>query len=111
APIHRSTEVQEKTQRQLFLSDEQPQHESIQSGVGVPVDQAKVVARRVVAKVGELDRLTASPRAPLAAHLPADRAADLQRQCLEAAQQRRLQQWGQAASPAPVPARYATGAR
>ena len=58
APVHRPAEVDEETQRQFFLGDEESQHEAIESRVGVPVDQAKIVAGRVVAIVGELDRLT-----------------------------------------------------
>jgi len=53
----------------LFL-DKEFEEEPLQPGVGIPVNAANVVARRVGPKVGELDRLAAFGAAPLALQLP-----------------------------------------
>jgi len=42
------------------LSDEEAQHEPVEPGIRVPIDQPKVVAGGVVAKIREFDRLAAA---------------------------------------------------
>ena len=56
--------------------------------------KAEIIARRVIAKIGELDGLTAASRSALAAHLSADRAPDPERQALEPAEEGGLEKSG-----------------
>ena len=75
APVHRAAQVDEQVERKLLLGDEQPEHEAVEPGVGVPVDQPVVISGRVVAEVRELRRAAPVHRPPLTAHLAFDGAA------------------------------------
>ena len=85
---HRRRRVDEQRDGDVLLLDEQLDEEPLESGVDVPVELAQVVAERVFAVIGELDRL-ATLDAPAAALEPAaDRRAHDQQQPLELAQER-----------------------
>ena len=62
----------------------------VQPGVGVPVDEPQVVARDVVAEVGELDGLPATLAAALALHLALEDLAAVDVELVELGQERRI---------------------
>ena len=51
---------------QVFLFEEQLEKEPVEPDVDIPVDRAYIVARRIIAMIGELGRHSALLRAPLA---------------------------------------------
>ena len=56
----------------ILLFQEHLQEELLQPRVGVPIDEPQVVARHVVAEVGELDALALPRAAAFAFHPPAE---------------------------------------
>ena len=85
---HRGRGIDEQRDRDVLFLDEELDEQLLEAGVDVPVELAQVVAERVVAVVGELDRLAALD-APAAALEPAaDGRAHQQEQALELAQER-----------------------
>ena len=56
AEIHRQTGVEQRVDVQIFLFQEELQEELVEPAVDVPVDVPQVVADRVIAMLGELDR-------------------------------------------------------
>src|SRR4051795_3459139 len=94
AEIHRQAGVEQRVEVEVFLLEEELQEELVEAAVDVPVDVPEVVADRVVAMVGELDRRAA----PLALALPLhpadeDLAAD-QLELLELVQELGVEQGG-----------------
>ena len=68
AEVHRSARIDQGVEVQVFFLEEQFEDEFFEPGVKIPVQEPQVVARRVVAKVGEFDALSAAPAAALAFH-------------------------------------------
>ncbi len=81
---------------EIFLLEEQLQEQLVEPAVDVPVDVSQVIAVRVVAMFGELDRRAAALALALAFH-PADEdlAAD-QLELLELVQELGVEQRGRA---------------
>ena len=92
AEVHRQAGVEQRVDVQVFLLEKQLQEELVEPAVDVPVDVPQVVAERVVAMLGELDRRTPALALALAFH-PADEdpAAD-QLELLELVQELRVEQ-------------------
>ena len=92
AEVHRQAGVQQRVDVQVFLLEEQLQEQLVEPAVDVPVDVPQVVAERVVAMLGELDRRAPALALSLAFH-PADEdpAAD-QLELLELVQELRVEQ-------------------
>jgi hypothetical protein len=87
ARAHGRALVDEHVEREVLLLDVQLEEQRLEPRVGVPVDAPRVVARRVAAVVGELDRLAVALAAPLAGSDAAQCAAGDDREALEAAQE------------------------
>ena len=73
--------------RDVFLLDVQLDEQLLQAGEHVPVEEAKVVAKGVVAEVGELDGLAALHRSPATLEAAANRPLHDQQQPLELSQE------------------------
>ena len=71
AKIHRAAGVDQGVEMKILLFQVHLQEEFLQAGVGVPIDEPQVVARHVVAEVGELDALALARAAAFAFHPPA----------------------------------------
>ncbi len=80
---------------QVFLH-EHFQKQAVEPGVGVPVDEPQIVARHVVAKIGELHALALAAAPPLAFHPPAKYLAANQLHPLELGEQLGTEQVGSA---------------
>ena len=61
AEVHRQAGIQQRVDVEVFLLEEELQEQLVEPAVNVPVDVPEVVADRVVAMLGKLDR-----RAPAA---------------------------------------------
>ena len=85
---HRGRRVDEQADRDVLLLDEELHEQLLEPGVDVPVELAKVVARRVVAVVGELHGLAALDASPSALQAATDGRSHEQEQALELAQER-----------------------
>src|SRR5205085_12582845 len=59
----RRARVDEQVDANVFLLDEESDHQPVESRVDAPVEVPEIVAGRVVAIIGEFDR-GATPRAP-----------------------------------------------
>ena len=85
---HRRGGIDEQRDRDVLFLDEELDEQLLQTGIDVPVELAEVVAERVVAVVGELDRLAALDAPAAALEAAPDRRAHQQEQPLELAQER-----------------------
>ena len=72
AEIHRGAGVDQGVEMKILLFQEHLQEELFQPRVGVPIDEPQVVARHIVAEVGELDALALPRAAAFAFHPPAE---------------------------------------
>ena len=84
---HRRGGIEQQGHGDVLLLDKQLHEELFEAGVHVPVKLAQVVAGRVVAVIGELDRLAAFDASPTTLEAAADRRAHEQEQPLELAQE------------------------
>ena len=84
---HRRRGIDEQRHGDVLFLDEELDEQLLEAGVDVPVELAQVVAERVVAVVGELDRLAPLDAAPTALETAADRGAHEQEKALELPQE------------------------
>ncbi len=77
---------------EVFFLHEEAEEETVETGVEVPVEEAKVVADDVVLVVGELDALAFLLAAPLALHAAQEDLARHQLQLLQPGEELRVQQ-------------------
>src|SRR5262249_21791151 len=92
AEIHRQAVVDENVEMHFLFFEKQPQEKTIQPREQVPVEEAKVVADDVVAKVHELDALPAALAAPLALHAAEKNLPRHQLELLQASEELRVEQ-------------------
>ena len=86
--------VDEQGDGDVLLLHEELDEQSLQPRIDVPVELPKVVARRVVAVVGEFHGLTAFDTPATALEAAADRRAHQQEQAFELAQERLVEDRG-----------------
>ena len=89
AEIHRRAGVDQGVEVQILFFQEQLQEQLVQPREQVPVHEPQIVARHVVAEVGELDALPLAAAAPFALHPPAEDLAADQLQTLQLRQELR----------------------
>ena len=85
AERHRRARVEDEVDGEVLLFLVEADEQLLEALVDVPVERAEVVARLVVAVVGELDAAAALLRAPLGAQAPGEDATADEREVLELA--------------------------
>jgi hypothetical protein len=85
---HRRRGIDEECDRDVFLFDEQLHEQLLEPRVHIPVELAQVVAQRVFAVIGELDRLASFHAPPAALEAATHGRAHQQQQTLELAEER-----------------------
>ena len=72
AEAHRRAGVDDEIDGEVLLFLEEAQEQSVEALVDVPIEIADVVARLVIAVIGELDAAAALLGAPFGAHAPTE---------------------------------------
>ena len=70
AKVHAAATVDQGVKVQILLVEEQLEEQAVESRVEIPVEEPKVVAVDILAKVGELDAMTLALRSPFALQMP-----------------------------------------
>ena len=91
AEIHRRAGIDQREEMQIFFFQEQLEEQLVEPRVEIPVHEPQVIARHVVAEVGELDALALAATAALPFQPPAEDLAADQFQPFQPSQQFRAQ--------------------